>query len=161
MKKEREWMKKVNGRPSVRAIQYPLLTGLRCTCAAKLILLRRTKRTEIGGGNPGQRMRVYRYKRAIRKRRTVFPSISGRLACGFSTSTSVCYTSGPLSRPFSASIIIIIIRSLARCFQRDFLNGTRNFVQFRRKRKRIISIERSLLGWCESKRLIKSDVNDV
>lgn len=77
MKKEREWMKKVNGRPSVRAIQYPLLTGLRCTCAAKLILLRRTKRTEIGGGNPGQRMRVYRYKRAIRKRRTVFPSISG------------------------------------------------------------------------------------
>lgn len=45
MKKEREWMKKVNGRPSVRAIQYPLLTGLRCTCAAKLILLRRTKRT--------------------------------------------------------------------------------------------------------------------
>lgn len=79
MKKERERReKKVNGQPSVRVVSPS--NGLRCTCAAKLILT--TKESVVEILDKGC---VYRYKGVIRKRRTVFPWIFTPAACGFST----------------------------------------------------------------------------
>lgn len=159
MKKEREGEKKLTASQACAYLVSPS-NGLRRTCAAKLILT--TERNGwIGGGNPGQRMRVPLQRCNTQKKNGISLDICPA-ACGFSTSiqsiTPAVHCQGPFSTSSLSSLSCYVVPwPVDNAREKHWTSFSFEGRELFRSRS---------LGWCEkiwgeSKRLIKFDVNDV